>query len=188
MERELLLLGLLRDSGMHGYRLHEFIERDLATCTDLKKSTAYFLLDKMVKQGWVVEHQEQVGNRPQRRVYRLTEEGEAVFQRLLRENLASYTPSIFVSDTGLAFAGSLRPEEAQMLLRQRRMALVADLEAARQAPPHAGTLQFLVDHRIVHLQSELTWLDQVIERLGQASDESANGSTTTDSIDQTFQD
>ena len=31
MDRELLLLGLLRRSDMHGYQLHEFIERDLAT-------------------------------------------------------------------------------------------------------------------------------------------------------------
>ena len=50
MERELLLLGVLRQGEMHGYQLHDFIERSLAFCTDLKKPTAYFLLDKMGSQ------------------------------------------------------------------------------------------------------------------------------------------
>ena len=35
MERELLLLGFLRRENMHGYKLNEFIERDMAACTDL---------------------------------------------------------------------------------------------------------------------------------------------------------
>ena len=49
MERQLLLLGLLRREDMHGYRLNEFIERDMAFCTDVKKPTAYYLLDKLAE-------------------------------------------------------------------------------------------------------------------------------------------
>jgi len=165
MDRELLLLGLLRQMDMHGYRLAEFIERDLTICTDLKKPTAYFLLDKMVKQGWITQHQEQEGNRPPRRVYRITAEGETQFQRLLRENLATYTSATFVGDVGLAFVEALDQTEAQTLLTQRRTALAADLEAARAVPKHAGSWQLLIEHRILHLESELRWLDEVLNRL-----------------------
>ena len=72
MERKLLLLGLLRQQEMHGYQLYEFVDRYLSTCTDMKKSTAYFLLNKMGQDDWIAEEVSQEGSRPPRRVYRLT--------------------------------------------------------------------------------------------------------------------
>lgn len=173
MERELLLLGLLRQSQMHGYQLHEFIERDLATCTDLKKPTAYFLLDKMTRQGWVSQTEAREGNRPPRRVYQVTAEGEQVFQRLLRENLGGYSMTRFAGDVGLAFADALQPTEALELLHQRRAALADDLVAARAVPRHGGSLQFVIEHRIAHLEAELRWLDDVIARFAAAASQNA---------------
>src|SRR5512135_1453863 len=164
MERELLLLGFLRREQAHGYRLNEFIEREMATCTDIKKPTAYFLLDKMAKQGWMTMRETREGNRPPRRVYRLTAKGEAQYQKLLRENLSSFLPAKFAGDVGLAYADDLDPQEVLPLLAQRRTALVSQLEEARRVPEHAGTLQLLVDHQIVHLEAELAWLDKVIAK------------------------
>src|SRR6478672_4606903 len=103
----LLLLGLLRRARMHGYQLMEFIERNLSTCTDLKKPTAYLGLERLSKNGWVVEQEEREGKRPPRKVYTITPEGEAEFQRLLIINLGSYTASKFPQDMGLAFADAL---------------------------------------------------------------------------------
>ncbi len=164
MERELLLLGLLRRENMHGYRLNEFIERDLAICTDLKKPTAYFLLEKMEKVGWVTRRRQQEGNRPPRRVYQITPEGEAQFQRLLRENLAAFAPTRFMTDIGLAFADALAPRDVLPLLEKRRQAMLGELEAVRAIPAHDGSLQLVVEHQIAHLESELRWLDQVMAR------------------------
>ena len=169
MDRELLLLGLLRRTDMHGYQLHEFIERDLATCTDLKKPTAYFLLDKMTKRGWITQHEERAGNRPPRRVYHLSDAGEAQFQRLLRENLSQPSLTRFGGDIGLIFADSLASADVVALLEQRRGALAAELAAARAAPAHAGTFHLVIEHRIVHLESELGWLDTVIARFNAAA-------------------
>src|SRR5512134_2568389 len=138
MERELLLLGLLRRQEMHGYQLHELIEGPLSFCTDLKRSTAYFLLDKMAKAGLIVEKQEQEGNRPPRRVYRLTTKGEAEFQRLLRSSLTSYAPAHFAGDVSLAYLDALEPAKALSLFAGRRDALAAALKAAQAVPKHAG--------------------------------------------------
>ncbi len=165
MDRELLLLGLLRQMDMHGYRLAEFIERDLTICTDLKKPTAYFLLEKMTRAGWLASSESQAGHRPPRRVYRLTPQGEAQFQRLLRQNLAGYTPAYFAGDIGLAFLETLEPAEALALLGQRRTALAEALAETRAAPPHAGSPQLVIEHRLRHLAAELEWLDEVIQRL-----------------------
>lgn len=165
MERELLLLGVLRRQGMHGYQAHDFIDQYLASCTDLKKPTAYFLLDKMAKVGWITAERVQDGHRPPRRVYRLTPEGEAAYQRLLRDNLAAYTPAHFVSDIGLAFLEDVPAADVYPLLLNRREALAAELAASLAAPAHPGSLQWLVEHRQRHLQAELEWLDIILARL-----------------------
>jgi DNA-binding PadR family transcriptional regulator len=162
MERELLLLGFLRREQAHGYRLNEFIEREMAACTDIKKPTAYFLLNKMAKQGWITMRETREGNRPPRRVYRLTARGEAQYQELLRENLGSFIPSKFPGDVGLAYADDLDPQEVLSLLAKRRIALGDRLEETRQVPAHAGSLQLLIDHEIRHLEAELDWLDEVM--------------------------
>lgn len=165
MERELLLLGLLQKEEMHGYQLHEFIDSFMQTCVDLKKSTAYYLLDKMAQEGYVTRTEEREGNRPPRHVYHLTAAGETRFQELLRQNLAAFLPARFPGDTGLTFLDKLPAAAAASLLQQRRDDLAQALAKIMQAPPHGGSLQFMIEHQQIHLQSELNWLDSVIERI-----------------------
>jgi DNA-binding PadR family transcriptional regulator len=162
MERKLLLLGILRQHGMHGYQLFEYLDQGLAVCTDLTKQTAYYLLNKMADDGWISEAQTQDGNRPPRKVYRLTTQGEIEFQRLLRENLEKYTPAAFPGDVGLAFLDYLAPTEALALLKERRVSLVTALQAARDIPEHPGSLQWVILHQVTYLTAELSWLDQLI--------------------------
>src|SRR5512139_2641425 len=139
MERELLLLGFLRREQAHGYRLNEFIEREMTACTDIKKPSAYFLLDKMAKQGWITMRETREGNRPPRRVYRLTARGEVQYQQLLRDNLGSFIAAKFPGDVGLAYADDLDPQEVLTLLAKRRTGLLARLEETRRVPQHAGS-------------------------------------------------
>ncbi len=169
MDTTLLLLGLLRRTSMHGYQLIEFIERYLSTCTDLKKPTAYLALERLAQHGWVSENEVRDGKRPPRKVYTVTGEGEAEFRKLLAFNLSTYTPSKFPQDMGLAFADALPPAEVSSLLEERREMLEAQLAKAHQAPQHPGTLQLLVEHSIVHLESELAWLGKVITYFAQSA-------------------
>lgn len=167
MDRKLLLLGLLRREEMHGYQLHEFIDQNLALCTNLKKPTAYYLLDKMAAEGWLVTETEQEGNRPPRRIYRLTPEGENAYQRLLRENLGRYTPVNFPGDIGLAFLDGLETDEALELLTQQQRELEARMQEIQNVPAHQGSLQLVFSHQKRHLQTELDWLAEVIAGLEQ---------------------
>jgi DNA-binding PadR family transcriptional regulator len=170
MYRELLLLGLLRQGEMHGYRLNEFINHDLAYCTDLKRATAYHLLGKMTESGWIVETEEQAGNRPPRKVYQLTADGEQAFQRLLRENLAAHTPTRFPDDMGIAFLDALPLAEARELLLARRRGIQAEqaaVQAVLSAEHRYGGLgiTLVLEHQARHLAAEIAWLDDVIARL-----------------------
>ena len=165
MERQLLLLGLLRQQDMHGYQLYEFIEQDLSACTDLKKSTAYYLLNKMAADGWITEEQVQDGNRPPRRVYSLTPAGEAAYQRILRANMSEFYPAYFPGDIGLAFVDDIPVEEAINLLQERREKLVKALGQVQAAPVHQGSLQWTINHQLHHLQAEVAWLDEMLLNL-----------------------
>ena len=168
MEHELLLLGLLRKQDMHGYQLAGFIEHYMSTCTDLKKPTAYFLLDKMTSAGWVGFDETREGKRQLRRVYHLTPEGEAAFQRLLRANLAAYQPATFSGDTGLAFLDALSGVEARALLAQRRQEIEKLQEELKKVPPHGGSLSWMIEHQQRHLSAEADWVDELIVRLAAA--------------------
>jgi DNA-binding PadR family transcriptional regulator len=165
MDDRLLLLGLLHQQEMHGYQLYEFIDRSLAACTDLKKPAAYYLLNKMAQDNWIAETTVQEGNRPPRKVYRTTEQGEEAFRRLLRGNLAAYVPATFAGDIGLAFLTVLEPNEVRDLLQKRRVAIVTALDEARSIPDHQGGPQWIIEHQRRHLAAELDWTDHVIASL-----------------------
>lgn len=165
MENELLLLGLLRRQDMHGYQLTELIERNLSTCTDLKKSSAYFLLDKMAGDGWIRYEEVREGKRPIRRVYSMTQKGEQEFQRLVRENLAEYQPAVFGGDIGLAFVNAVPPQEACRLLTARKQEIEKARSNILNAPHREGPLGWVVEHQERHLTAEMDWVDTLLARL-----------------------
>ncbi len=166
MERRLLLLGLLRDQDMHGYQLNEFIDEHLGTTVHLTKPTAYRLLNKMADDGWITYSDEREGNRPPRRVFAITPEGEAAFQQLLRESLADFRPIAFTGNIGILFLHALPPQEALSRLQERRASVEGILEKVHVHHVHPESSRYMLLHQIRHLTTELEWLDEVISQLG----------------------
>ncbi|MBC8450999.1 helix-turn-helix transcriptional regulator [bacterium] len=153
-ERELLLLGLLRNRHMHGYQLSEFLEAHFGMFFDLKKGTAYNLLGKMEKVGWVTSREEKEGRRPVRRVFAITQEGESIFQSLLRRSLREYRCPAFPANVPVLFLDALPQGEKTDLLEGRREEVKDQLRALETHVEHP-----LLDHRRRILQAELDWLD-----------------------------
>jgi DNA-binding PadR family transcriptional regulator len=164
MERELLLLGLLRGDEMHGYQLNEFIDSHLDLMVHLKRPTAYRLLDKMADRGWVTYREEREGNRPPRRVFAITPAGEKAFQRLLRTSLAKFEPIISPGNIGLLFLQALPKAEAAELLQTRRAHVEGALRQVQAHEAHPESASFMLLHQARHLEAELEWLDEVIHR------------------------
>ncbi len=164
MERKLLLLGLLRGQEMYGYQLNEFIDSHLGATAHLKKPTAYRLLNRMVDDGWITYTEEREGNRPPRRVFTITAEGEAAFQRVLRECLADYHPIVFSGSIGLLFLDAIPPDEATALLQERRARVESVLQQAHGHEVHQGGSSLLLLQQTRHLVTELEWLNEVIAR------------------------
>ncbi len=176
IDRQLLLLGLLRGQQMHGYQINEFIDEQMAFCVELKRSTAYYLLDRLCRDGYVTEETERPGNRPERRVYRITPAGEARFQELLRRNLGTYSPPTYAEDIGVIFQSQLPAHEVAQLLRERREQILAHrarLEVLRSTLPDDGH-RSVIDHHLAHIAAELGWVDGLIAaREAQAALESS---------------
>lgn len=180
-ERALLLLGVLMTQSQHGYQINDFIENRLCRIADMKKATAYAQLDRLHGGGMVDIAVEQVGNRPPRKVYTITDAGRALFHSLLAANLAAVEAPTYAGDIGLMFINHLPRAESIAALRQR-LALLDDLIANQpMPPPHTGrlNLDLAVDHVLALRRADRDWLADTIERL--AADEAmpeTNGAPT----------
>lgn len=162
---ELLLLGLLAQQRMHGYELHEFIERRLHLISDLTKPTAYRLLESLYQRGLVDRHAERSGRRPERLVYELTPAGGERLVALVREQLARADRVVYRGDAALLFADQLPAAERRRLLAARRdeaAEAVALLREMRDLHPAGTPAHRVLDHDLAHLVTEVQWLDAEI--------------------------
>ena len=165
---ELLLLGLLRREGMHGYKLHEFLEHQLGFVSDLKRPTAYRLLDRLLQRGLVERETDREGRRPERMVYHLTAAGEARFEKLLREQLANPARVIHSGNVALLFSDQLPAAERRALLVRRRDGVAtqrAGLAEIIDAHAPGSAVRLALEHDLAHLDVEMTWLTRTIETL-----------------------
>lgn len=165
MEKKLLLLGLLLSHDMHGYQLNEVWQQNPGSSISLKKSNAYRLLADMEEAGWISHSQEQEGNRPQRRVYAVTEAGEAAFFELLRENLATYPPPELPGVVGLDFLHLLSPAEAAALLVKRLQAIDAKFQQLDEIAVEIRQAHLAAEYMHTFYAQEIAWLTKIIDRL-----------------------
>lgn len=166
-DRALLLLGVLMTQSRHGYQINEFIERQLCDVVRMKKPTAYALLDRLAGNGYISVHVEQEGNRPQRKVYTITDAGRSLFSELLKANLSSLDTPVFADDIGLMFLNHLPREQVIDLLRKRLALLESVLENIVEVPPHDGllTLHIALDHVTSLRRADRDWMIATITRL-----------------------
>jgi len=165
MNRQLLLLGVLLDGKMHGYKLNEYVEHTMGLYTDLKKPTCYYVLEKLEKDGYVQQKTEREGKRPERRVYQITDEGRTYFLGLLRQHLSDYKRTYYGDDIGIAFMDQLSKGEVRQLLAQKQEKTLALLQQFREVPDHGGNWRYLMEHNIAHLEADIAWLNSIIDEL-----------------------
>ena len=76
------ILGLLQDEPMTGYDLKKRrFDQSIAHFWPADQAQIYRTLDKMVDDGWVENQFELQEDRPNRKVYRITDAGRAEFHR-----------------------------------------------------------------------------------------------------------
>jgi DNA-binding PadR family transcriptional regulator len=109
--------------------------------------------------------EEKEGNRPTRRVYKITKSGTDYFKELLRQSLSEFKPLENPNVISLAYLKELPSREAQALLEDRRSELTRILDNLFADDASYGRYQLVVENQILHLSAELEWLKDVSERL-----------------------
>lgn len=163
-ERMLLLLGLLKAQSQHGYQINEFIEHNLKRVIDMKRSTAYSLLDRLCEQGYAEGSMQQQGNRPPKKVYHLTDAGEKAFLQTLQTLLRRAESVTVPFEIALMFLDHLSATEAEEALQQRLLHVEQTLTDLEAAPAHGEGrgVDLAFAHRKALLKAERTWLDEMI--------------------------
>jgi DNA-binding PadR family transcriptional regulator len=113
------LLGILSFSPMTGYELKQFFDSSVQHFWNAELSQIYPTLKNLEEQGYVEKHLEVQENRPNRKVYEITEGGRDEFARWVREP----TPPADLRDPFLIkiFFGSQLPAEDMLVLLRRQL-------------------------------------------------------------------
>jgi DNA-binding PadR family transcriptional regulator len=162
MEKKLILLAILRNQEMHGYRLSHVLEQGAGMAITLTKSNAYKLLAKMESDGWITYYEERKGKRPPRRVYGLTPEGEEAFQRLLRESMTRYPVPEIPSLVAVDLVGELQAEAAAELMGHRRDLVAARVEELEGVPEEVFDTHPSMRFLFRFYRAELEWMDGLL--------------------------
>jgi DNA-binding PadR family transcriptional regulator len=171
----LLILGVLRSKQpIHGYDVRRELEESWQAerWAHIAYGSIYFALNKMAEEGLVrAVDTDQVGRRPARTTYAITPEGEAEFQRLLREYWWEFKTVIDPFQVALAFIDELPREELLAALRHRAAAArskVAELEAnirAKSGPDIPRQVPENLRLAAYHVEVNARWAEEAIDKV-----------------------
>jgi DNA-binding PadR family transcriptional regulator len=168
----LTVLCLLRARPMHPYEMQRLIrEWHKDEFLDLKRGSLYHAIDRL-RRGGLIEPVEtrREGRRPERTVYRLTDQGEQAVHDWLREMLATPARETNQFFAALSFLPTLHPDVVLEQLRQREQRLeaeVAGLDAVLATMvPQIGRLVLVeVEYRRAMKEAERKWVRSLMDDL-----------------------
>ncbi len=127
------LLGFLNYLSASGYDLKQLMDVSTSNFWHAKQSQIYTTLKKLEGEGMVVSHVEPQESRPNRRVYQITEAGQAHLREWLDQPLMVIEPRKETLLLKLFFSAQLDPQAILTQLRLQRNLHQADLEKYQTA-------------------------------------------------------
>ncbi len=122
------LLGFLNYLSASGYDLKQLMDVSTSNFWHAKQSQIYTTLKKLESDGLVVSHIEPQESRPNRRVYQITEAGQADLADWLAQPLMVIEPRKETLLLKIFFSAQLEPQAILTQLRLQRNLHQADLE------------------------------------------------------------
>jgi DNA-binding PadR family transcriptional regulator len=162
------ILAMLASSPAHGYELKRELEQHFgAALPPLNTGQIYTSLARLERDGLVDADRVAQDSRPNKRVYRLTPQGQAA----LEEWVTQPTPGTRLRDEffmKLVLAGRAGIADPQVLIERQRGEY---LQALRDLDRLLGTANgdwaesLLIEGAALHLEADLKWLALCEERL-----------------------
>jgi DNA-binding PadR family transcriptional regulator len=169
----LAVLSYLTMRPMHPYELSRTLrDNDDGRSIKFNHGSLYMVVQQLAKAGFVAEAgTDRAGQRPERTVYALTDEGRAELHDWLRELVEEPQHEYPHFVAALSLIGALRPAEVVGLLRKRLEHLTrerADTRRRIDEPTAAGVHPlFLVEeeYRLALLDADLAFVERFIARI-----------------------
>lgn len=156
---EYAVLALLTLRPMHGYEMARFFQEELAEVLPLEQNLLYAYVKNIERRGLVQWAEERVGNRPPRKVYLLTEEGQQLAWAWLRrpvERLREVRLELLVK---LFVLHETHPSiERQLLAEQIQVCERYQERAADRARETTGYAALVAGSRLSAADATLRWL------------------------------
>ena len=199
---DLAILGLLFEQEMHGYEIRRRLRDELGLFANISFGSLYPALSRLERSGAVTVaggrcgaggadplhrvaergarrapgppgRAPASGTKRSRKVYRITDQGRALFEQLLEGEEPAGTDDARSFGLRLAFARHLAPSARLALLERRRAQLTRRLatDLARASGERLDVYtRSLVEHSTEATEHDIAWLDRLIEaeRLRQA--------------------
>jgi DNA-binding PadR family transcriptional regulator len=174
---EIAILGLLAEGAKHGYQIEQLIEkRGMREWSEIGFSSIYYTLNKMESQEWLESEKQDAGDRPARKVYRLSQHGWQVYHDGVKEYLTKPRPRSGDFDLGLGNMPALTPKERKEALQTYRDDLVFQVQRVKTKYEDEVRARVpfnviaLFEHSIIKMEAELGWVEQFILRLEEMRD------------------
>ena len=171
MKTQFYILGLLLRYGpQHGYLLKQTVEEQISDFAQIKLPTIYYNLEKLAERGYVSAAFQKDGNRPEKMVYSITEEGEKYFNILLKKMQAEELHMELPLDGALFFRERIDTKEFADSIKNsirtfedKLNRVIAHRDNVMQTIPDVGraNAQAIFSHSIYHLRAELDWLKEI---------------------------
>lgn len=163
-----VVLSLLVEHPMHPYEVtYHFRQRHIEDSVKARTGSLYHSFEQLQRKGFIEPAEvERAGRRPERTVYRITEEGRNALadtvSRLVRDPVNEYTRF----EAGLVTIAHLGKEETIRALREWSVLLRARAashrtildEHLRQGLPRLWMLE--IDHEIDRCMTQSAWCDR----------------------------
>jgi DNA-binding PadR family transcriptional regulator len=169
----LAVLACLTERPMHPYEMAATMRtRGQDASIRLNYGSLYGVVENLLKRG-LIEEQEVMreGRRPERTVYRITEEGRAEVDDWLAELLGTSAKEFLQFEAGLSLMATLRPERVVELLDQRTAKLherLSEFDALLEAATRNGVPRvFLVemDYERALVEADCTFTEQLAREI-----------------------
>ena len=168
----LSILELLHERPMHPYELAATMRaRHHDEFVRLNFGSLYHTVEVLERNGWVVpSEREKEGRRPERTVYRVSDAGRDVLQRVVSDILANPRREYLHFSAGLMFMHHLSAEAAVQRLEERSQALLKVITKLSQIldevqASHTRLSVIELEHKIAVLKAERAWVDKVAKEI-----------------------
>lgn len=167
MDIRTLCLGILALGDATGYEIKKMVaEGSFSFFSEASYGSIYPALTKLTDEGLITCRQETQSNRPDKKVYSLTDDGRRTLEdALARDPKPDKNRSEFLA--ALLFAEAVAPQRIENLLADRiahHKTQIEDLQAMRKQE-ESVVAQFVLDYGIAVQQAAFDFLDRNQARL-----------------------